>query len=150
MKPRGVISVDLIIAGAAIAAVVAVLWGTYAMGAKAGRAEIQTKWDKAARELREKEANQANTASTTLETTNAKARIITREITVEVEKVVDRPVYRNICLDDDGLRLARCAIRGESPDTCKPDEPVRPPAPVAGRHWGLDLALDHHRGTPIP
>lgn len=30
-------------------------------------------------------------------------------------QIVDRPVYRNVCLDDDGLRLIEAARRGEAP-----------------------------------
>lgn len=36
----------------------------------------------------------------------------TREIVRETVKLVDRPVYRNVCLDDDGLRLANAAKNG--------------------------------------
>lgn len=32
----------------------------------------------------------------------------------EVEKIIDRPVYLNECLDDDGLRIINAAIRGGS------------------------------------
>lgn len=35
-------------------------------------------------------------------------------ITQEVERVVEKPVYRNVCLDDDGLRILERAITGES------------------------------------
>ena len=33
-------------------------------------------------------------------------------ITQEVERVVEKPVYRNMCFDDDGLRLLGNAIAG--------------------------------------
>lgn len=32
------------------------------------------------------------------------------EIVKEVERVVEKPVYRDACLDDDGLRVLRAAI----------------------------------------
>lgn len=31
----------------------------------------------------------------------------------EIEKVVDRPIYRNICIDDAGLSLANAALAGK-------------------------------------
>lgn len=31
-------------------------------------------------------------------------------ITQEVERVVEKPVYRDVCFDDDGLRLIRAAL----------------------------------------
>jgi len=37
-----------------------------------------------------------------------------KEIQHDVEKVVDRPIYRNQCLDDDGLRDANAALAGPS------------------------------------
>lgn len=55
---------------------------------------------------------QANAAVTTLESQNAKASIVYRTITQTVDKIVDRPVYRNVCLDDDGLRLVNAALGG--------------------------------------
>jgi hypothetical protein len=34
-----------------------------------------------------------------------------KTITKEVERVVEKPVYRNVCFDDDGLRALSAAIR---------------------------------------
>lgn len=51
-------------------------------------------------------------ASNNYEGDNAKAKVIYRTITRDVDKVVDRPVYRNVCLDDDGMRLANLALAG--------------------------------------
>lgn len=35
---------------------------------------------------------------------------IVREITREVPKIIDRPVYRNVCVDADGVRLIERAV----------------------------------------
>lgn len=35
---------------------------------------------------------------------------IVREITREVPRIIDRPVYRNVCVDADGVRLIRRAV----------------------------------------
>lgn len=46
----------------------------------------------------------------------------TREIVRETVKLVDRPVYHNVCLDDDGLRLANAAKNAASkPSDAVPD-----------------------------
>lgn len=59
---------------------------------------------------------------------NAK-QIIYRTITQQVDRVVERPVYRNVCLDDDGLRLINAAAAGKAPtDPGKPDTTMRPTA----------------------
>ena len=44
-----------------------------------------------------------------------KTRVIYQTITREVDKIVDRPVYTNICIDDDGLRLINDALAGRAP-----------------------------------
>lgn len=46
----------------------------------------------------------------------AKTRIETEFVTItkEVERVVEKPTYRNICLDDDGLRVIAAAIGAAS------------------------------------
>lgn len=49
-------------------------------------------------------------------------------ITREVEKLVDRPVYRDgVCLDDDGLQQLRAALAGAHPDSGQPAGPVPRP-----------------------
>jgi hypothetical protein len=50
-------------------------------------------------------------------------RIQTEFVTVteEVERVVEKTVYRDVCLDDDGLRALRSAIHGPDPAS----EPAR-------------------------
>lgn len=43
------------------------------------------------------------------------ADVVFRTITEEVEVIVERPVYRNVCLDDDGLRALGRAIDNTAP-----------------------------------
>lgn len=40
---------------------------------------------------------------------------VQRTITKYRDKIIDRPVYRNVCLDDDGRMLINAAIRGTDP-----------------------------------
>lgn len=53
------------------------------------------------------------------------AQVIYREIRVKVDKIVERPVYRNICFDDSGLRELHRALDGTD---AKPS-PVQPVPP---------------------
>lgn len=53
----------------------------------------------------------ASAASTGFEQDKTKNETRTRTVYVEVDKIVDRPVYRNVCVDADGLRLLNGAIR---------------------------------------
>ena len=50
-------------------------------------------------------AQRANAAGAGFETDKANNGARHDAVTVEVEKIVDRTVYRNVCLDDDGLRI---------------------------------------------
>lgn len=117
---------------------------------KAGMDAVRAEWAEANRLQREKEAAQAGKAAEKLEGKREKAKVIYRTITKEVDKVVERPVYRNVCLEPDGLRIARCAIRGEGADSCKPDKPVPGSTGLVGRDGGLRLALDYRIGGPLP
>ena len=68
--------------------------------------------------VREKTAQlQAQKASQELEAARGKTEIKYKTITKEVQKVVDRPVYRAVCIDADGLRLANSALRPDAPSS---------------------------------
>lgn len=132
------IPIGLIAYGLAALAVVGAIYGVYraidaswetTAGIERGAKDKQAEWDAAIARQREAERVAAEAASTNLEKGNAKARIVYRTITQEVDRVVTRDLYRNVCLDDDGLRHARAAILGgESPPPGKPDGPLPKPA----------------------
>ncbi len=62
----------------------------------------------------------------------AKSRIETEFVTIteRVRDVVEKPVYRNICLDDGGLRLIADAINGPAEAASQPKSPVSRPNPT--------------------
>ena len=62
-------------------------------------------------ELYRRAEKTANAASTTFEQDRTKNENRTRNIYVAVDKIIDRPVYRNICVDADGLQQLNGAIR---------------------------------------
>jgi hypothetical protein len=64
----------------------------------------------AAADIRREDERLAHRAATKFETDRSTNATRTRTITIEVEKIVDRPVYRNVCLDVDGLQLIAAAI----------------------------------------
>ena len=150
MRQRGFVPVGLILYAVAGIAIIAAVWAFHNHGVKQGRAEIQTKWDKANKDQRDAEAKKSAKASTKLEKSNVKARIVTRTVTEYVDRVVERPIYRNVCLDADGLCIARAAIRGESADTCKPDKPVSYTSGSGGWNGKVSLAMDYRDISPIP
>jgi hypothetical protein len=69
-------------------------------------------------------AEQANQHAEELEKARAKREIIYRTITKRVDRIVDRPVYINDCLDDDGLRIANDALAGSATTAGEPDAAV--------------------------
>ena len=108
---------------------------------EAGKDEVLLEWSKASAAQRAKEQKQGNAAADKKEKGDAKAKVVYRTITKEVDRVVVE--YRDrACLDPDGLRLARAAIRGEVPDPAQPDKPLRPAPGPERRDSGLSLALD--------
>lgn len=112
----------------------------YFKGHHAGAESVQVKWDKAIADQREREQQQAAFATTKLEAGNVQAKVVYRTITQTVDKVVEKPVYRSMCLDDDGLRVANQALAGSLAAPRQPDKPM-PRSPAApGRNSGLSVA----------
>ena len=155
MKQRGFgLLMYLLLALAILAAIASLVWWADAnietsAGVKKGEANIRQEWSDAVKEQQEKEVAQSDKAARNLEADRAKRKPIYRTITVAVDRIVARDIYRNVCLDPDGLRIARCAIRGESTDTCKPDDPLPGPPKPSGRDGGERLTLDYLLGGSL-
>lgn len=93
------------------------LWKTWQTNDYAGeimkadlacKAKVEKEVAKAVKPYKEAEENakdKAQKASEDYEQTKETERIKTETITRTVQKIVDRPVYINTCLDDDGVRL---------------------------------------------
>lgn len=130
MKQRGY--VQLLLLGAGVAAVAGALWWTYSSGYDAGYdARIVEE-----QEVQGEQEVQEAAASTSLEGDREKVRTVYRTITEEIERVVEKPVYRDMCLDDDGLRLANAALAGALIPAREPDGRVPESAAVEERDRG--------------
>ena len=66
-----------------------------------------------------REASTAQTIETALAGLRANEKVIYRERV----KLVDRPVYHNVCLDHDGLRIINAAKNGVDPGVTAPAMP---------------------------
>lgn len=62
-----------------------------------------------------KQQDQVNEVSSDYEADKAQRQIETQVIYKTIEKVVDRPVYRNLCIDDDGLSTLNSLIEADNP-----------------------------------
>lgn len=107
------------------AAVIASLGGIfYAVdhrGYVRGKAEVQAEWNAAVDAEAAREVVQSNAAASNLESKNAQARVVYRTITQAVDKYIDRPVYRNVCFDADGVRDVNAALSGTLAAAGQPD-----------------------------
>ena len=83
----------------------------------------------ATQEINRENAALANRTSTNFEKARTQNDTRTRTITVEVDKIIERPVFRNVCIDADGLRLLNSQIRRDTP-TGQPGSAVSGPATV--------------------
>jgi hypothetical protein len=74
--------------------------------------------------VEEQRRDVADTASAGLETDRTAIRTEFKTIYSEVERVVEKPVYRDVCIDADGLRILSGAITGHRPAASEPAGPV--------------------------
>jgi hypothetical protein len=86
-----------------------------------GASEVKAEWDAAVAAQKEVELLRSRTAAKELAEERAKKKTVVRWRTEHVERIIDRPVYRNLCFDADGLCLANAALLGKNAAGCKPD-----------------------------
>lgn len=77
-----------------------------------------------------------NDVSVQLETAKAQKQIVYQTITREVPTIIQRDVYRNVCLDPDGMRLANKALAGAIPASASSAFAAMPPASATGGNDG--------------
>lgn len=98
-----------IIKAAAIVALIVGLFGYgYHTGAKHEKTKCQAEKDAAIKA----DIKQGNEAAKTLEVKKDERDANQKTITKYVDRIIDRPIYRSQCLDDDGLRTANAALKG--------------------------------------
>jgi hypothetical protein len=67
-----------------------------------------------------------------LEVAKRERKVVYRTIEKKVDRIVTRDVYRNVCIDPDGLRIVNEALAGTRATASEPDAAV-PAADAAGR-----------------
>lgn len=85
------------------------------------KADIHTDYkaqaDKAAKDYQEALAKQQSTInqlSSDYESEKAKYKVKVETVTREVQKIVERPVYNNVCSDDSGLQSINSLIKSRN------------------------------------
>lgn len=76
-------------------------------------AKIQKLKDDQQKVMVEKQ-NKINKVSADYEQLKSEQRVKVETVTREVQKIVDRPVYQSVCIDDDGLRIINSLIPDDS------------------------------------
>lgn len=101
---------------AALAAIIFAAGGWAGMEWHAGQDAIaENKRIAATQEINRENAALLNRTSTNFEQDRSKNETRANTIIVEVDKIIERPVFRNVCIDDDGLRLLNSQIRRDTP-----------------------------------
>ena len=76
-------------------------------------AKIQAFEQKQIKALAEKQ-NEINKVSADYETVKSEQRIKVETVTREVQKIIERPIYKSNCFDDDGLQQLNSLITNDS------------------------------------
>lgn len=76
-------------------------------------AKIQKLKDDQQKALVDKQ-NKINKVSADYEQLKSEQRVKVETVTREVQKIIERPVYNNVCIDDDGLRNINSLIPNNS------------------------------------
>jgi hypothetical protein len=106
----------------AVAASLAFGIGWKAQGWRRDAAELARQEDAA--EMVRRRARTADAAAVSHEVFKERERVVYHTITETVDRIVERPVYRNVCLDASGMRALSDAIHGGPVDSGKPSPAV--------------------------
>ena len=96
-----------------LAIALALVWAGFYGGWKVQAWRYAASAAEAAEQAREAQVLRAKSADAAAASHEAEREQLATEfkvITREVERIVEKPVYRNVCLDDDGLRVIGQAI----------------------------------------
>ena len=121
---------NLLLYGVVALAILGTLAGIGYKVRQSGYDACKVEWAQASAEQAKREQEASAKASKALEEKRVETKVVIQKRTVYVDKLVDRPVYRNVCLDADGLRCLNAAIDGKDATGCKPDSAVPAPKPA--------------------
>lgn len=111
----------------------------------AGYDKAKLEFEEAARLTKLETEKQFAQAARELEDSRAKRRVVYRTLTRDVDKIVDRPVYRNYCFDSDGVRVVNAALAGQAVSAREPTGGVSTPD-TTGERAGSNSAEEARGG----
>ena len=99
---------------AEIALIAALLVGAYFYVRHKGYSEAMQEVATAQETADKKQREKYDKLAQELEDTKKKRQENVRTITKTVEKIIDNPIYRNVCISDSGLSVANASLKGEA------------------------------------
>ena len=99
---------------AEIALIAALLVGAYFYVHHKGYSEAMQEVAIAQKKVDKKQQEKYDKLAQELEDTKKKRQENVRTITKTVEKIIDNPIYRNVCISDSGLSVANASLKGEA------------------------------------
>ena len=121
---------NLLLYGFVALAIIGSLAGIGYKVRQSGYDSCKVEWDASEQSARKREADLSAFAAKALADERAKKKVVVQERTVYVDKIVDRPVYRNQCFDASGVSCLNAAILGKDSAGCKPDGTMPPSKPA--------------------
>ena len=125
LRQRGFgIIVYALLALAIVGTIGGIYWRIDSAAFARGSQEVKAEWTAANEAARAREAAASAKAAADLAAERRKRRVVVEERTVHVEREIEKPVYRDICIPDRGLCLLRAAIDGTVEPGCFSDRAV--------------------------
>ena len=114
---------------------------SYLNGVKeSGRIEERSVWQAAAEKRRQQEALASATAAKGLQSDRSTSKATAKTRSIIVEKIIEKPIYRNVCLELDGLQCVNAALGRKGTAGCKLDTGVPKVSGALRWDWQLGSA----------
>ena len=121
---------NLLLYGVIALAILGTVGGIVYKVRQGGYDACKVEWAASDEAARKREAELSAFAAKALADERAKAKVVIQKRNVYVDREVEKPVYRNVCLPDSGLQCLNAAITGKSDAGCKPDGAMPAPKPA--------------------
>jgi hypothetical protein len=122
--------INLIVYGVIALAVFAGIGYGYHTVKKSGYDEAKAECVAAGVAQAKREKDASDKAAADLAAERAKRKVVIQTRTSYVDREVEKPVYRNVCLPDSGVSCVNAAINGTDATGCKPAGTVPPVKPT--------------------
>lgn len=117
-------AVNLLLYGFVALAILGTVAGIGYKVRQGGYDACKVDWEASDAQARKREQDASTKAAAELAAEREKKKVVIQTRTAYVDREVEKPVYRNVCLPDSGLSCLNAAIAGKDATGCKPDAAV--------------------------